>query len=40
MDYGFHMAITHADEGTFADMEPMVEEGICRFKVFLAYRAC
>ncbi len=22
VDYGFHMAITQADEGTFADMEP------------------
>jgi len=39
VDYGFHMAITQADEGTFADMAPMVEEeGICTFKVFLAYR--
>ena len=38
MDYGFHIAITQADEGTLADMEPMVEEGICTFKVFLAYR--
>jgi dihydropyrimidinase len=38
VDYGFHMAITEADEGTFADMEPMVEEGICTFKVFLAYK--
>ena len=38
MDYGFHMAITNADEGTFADMEPMVEEGLCTFKVFLAYK--
>ena len=38
VDYGFHMAITEADEGTFADMEPMVEEGICSFKVFLAYK--
>ena len=40
VDYGFHMAITQADEGTLADMEPMVEEGLCTFKVFLAYRAC
>ena len=38
VDYGFHMAITQADDGTFADMEPMVEEGICTFKVFLAYK--
>jgi dihydropyrimidinase len=38
VDYGFHMAITNADDGTFADMEPMVEEGLCSFKVFLAYK--
>ena len=38
VDYGFHMAITQADAGTFADMAPMVEEGLCTFKVFLAYR--
>jgi dihydropyrimidinase len=38
VDYGFHMAITQADEGTFADMEPLVEDGICSFKVFLAYK--
>ena len=38
VDYGFHVAITNADEGTFADMEPMVEEGVCSFKVFLAYK--
>src|SRR3954462_5855747 len=38
VDYGFHMALTNADDGTFADMEPMVEEGLCSFKVFLAYK--
>jgi dihydropyrimidinase len=38
VDYGFHMAITQADDGTLADMEPMVEEGLCTFKVFLAYK--
>ena len=38
VDYGFHMAITQADDGTLADMEPMVEEGVCTFKVFLAYK--
>jgi len=38
VDYGFHVAITQADEGTFADMEPMLEEGVCSFKVFLAYK--
>jgi dihydropyrimidinase len=38
VDYGFHIAITQADEGTLADMAPMVDEGICSFKVFLAYK--
>jgi dihydropyrimidinase len=38
VDYGFHMAITQADEGTIADMEAMVDEGLCTFKVFLAYK--
>jgi dihydropyrimidinase len=38
VDYGFHVAITQADEGTFADMPRMVEQGIASFKVFLAYK--
>ena len=38
VDYGFHMAITKADDGTFADMQAMVDEGVSTFKVFLAYR--
>jgi dihydropyrimidinase len=38
VDYGFHVAITNADEGTFADMPAMVDEGVCSFKVFLAYK--
>jgi dihydropyrimidinase len=38
VDYGFHIAITQADDGTIADMEPMVDEGVCSFKVFLAYK--
>ena len=37
VDYGFHMAITKADDGTFADMPAMVDEGVTTFKVFLAY---
>lgn len=37
VDYGFHMAITQADDATFADMAPLVDDGICTFKVFLAY---
>ncbi len=38
VDYGFHMAITKADDGTFADMQAMVDEGVSTFKVFLAYK--
>ncbi len=37
VDYGFHMAITKADEGTFKDMQAMVDAGVSTFKVFLAY---
>lgn len=37
VDYGFHMAITQADDATFADMDRMVEQGITSFKLFLAY---
>jgi dihydropyrimidinase len=38
VDYGFHMAVTHADDGAIADMGAMVEEGVATFKVFLAYK--
>jgi dihydropyrimidinase len=31
------MAITQADDATFADMSSLVDDGICTFKVFLAY---
>ena len=37
VDYGFHMAITKADAGTFADMGAMVDAGVTTFKVFMAY---
>jgi dihydropyrimidinase len=38
IDYGFHMAITSADEATIKDMSSMVDEGVSTFKVFLAYK--
>src|SRR5689334_208989 len=38
VDYGFHMAVTHADDGAIADMAAMVDEGVSTFKVFLAYK--
>jgi dihydropyrimidinase len=37
VDYGFHMAITQADDATLSDMESLVDDGIASFKVFLAY---
>ena len=38
VDYGFHMAITNANDATVADMAGIVESGVTTFKVFLAYR--
>src|SRR5215212_3919692 len=38
VDYGFHMAITNADDGTFADMQAMVDAGVTSFKLFMAYK--
>jgi dihydropyrimidinase len=38
VDYGFHMAITNANEATIDDMEAMVEAGISSFKLFMAYK--
>jgi dihydropyrimidinase len=38
VDYGFHMAITNANEATIADMESMVEAGVSSFKLFMAYK--
>ena len=38
IDYGFHMAITTADDATFKDMQAMVDQGVSSFKVFFAYK--
>lgn len=38
VDYGFHMAITNANEPTIADMGAMVEAGVASFKLFMAYK--
>jgi dihydropyrimidinase len=38
VDYGFHMAITNANEATIDDMEAMVEAGVSSFKLFMAYK--
>src|SRR5947207_5274403 len=38
VDYGFHMAITNANDPVLDDMKTMVESGICSFKLFMAYK--
>jgi dihydropyrimidinase len=38
VDYGFHMAITNANDATVDDMGAMVEGGVSSFKLFMAYK--
>ena len=38
VDYGFHMAITNANEATLDDMQAMVDAGVSTFKLFMAYK--
>lgn len=38
VDYGFHMAITNANEATIDDMTAIVEAGVTSFKLFMAYK--
>jgi len=38
VDYGFHMAITNANEATIDDMAAVVEQGVASFKLFMAYK--
>jgi len=38
IDYGFHMAITDAQDSVIAEMADCVQEGITSFKVFMAYK--
>jgi dihydropyrimidinase len=38
IDYGFHMAITNANEPTIDDMAAMTEAGVASFKLFMAYK--
>ena len=38
VDYGFHMAITNANEATIDDMQSMVDAGVSSFKLFMAYK--
>ena len=38
VDYGFHMAITNANEPTLEDMQAMVDAGVSTFKLFMAYK--
>ncbi len=38
VDYGFHMAITNANDATLDDMAAVVERGVASFKLFMAYK--
>lgn len=38
VDYGFHMAITNANEATLDDMGAVVDAGVTSFKLFMAYK--
>lgn len=38
VDYGFHMAITNANQPTLEDMQAMVDAGVSSFKLFMAYK--
>ncbi len=38
VDYGFHMAITNANEATLEDMDSMTDAGVSSFKLFMAYK--
>ncbi|MCW2983234.1 MAG: hydA [Conexibacter sp.] len=38
VDYGFHMAITNANESTIDDMQAIVDAGVSSFKLFMAYK--
>jgi dihydropyrimidinase len=38
VDYGFHMAITNANESTIDDMAAITEAGVASFKLFMAYK--
>jgi len=37
-DYAFHMAVTHFDEGTEAQLREIVADGTTSFKIFLSYK--
>ncbi len=36
VDFGFHMAVTHWDEGTRRDVDRLIDDGVPSFKVFMA----
>jgi dihydropyrimidinase len=38
VDYGFHMAITNANDATIDDMAAIVDAGVTSFKLFMAYK--
>jgi dihydropyrimidinase len=38
VDYGFHMAITNANDATIDDMAAITDAGVASFKLFMAYK--
>jgi dihydropyrimidinase len=38
IDYGFHMIMTDLNDGTEAEMDALVNQGVTSFKLFMAYR--
>src|SRR6188508_552678 len=36
-DYGFHMIMSDVNDGTLAELDQLVEEGVTDFKLFTAY---
>src|SRR5438132_10996873 len=37
VDYGFHMIMTDLNDGTEAEMDALVRQGVTSFKLFMAY---
>jgi dihydropyrimidinase len=38
VDYGFHLAVTDANQGTIEEIQTLVENGVTSFKLFMAYK--
>ncbi len=38
IDYGFHIIVTDMNEGVFAELDRLPEQGVTSFKLFMAYK--